>query len=358
MKKYQLLILKKYFKSFLTIFIALTIFFTGVDIVSNISKLPDAANMKILYSINTMLYFSSYILGLCIVFAMISTVVHFIKESELVVLYALGTSKKALLKPFIMLALIFISIFILLQNFSFYVSAQQISSNIKHYGKSSQLNENLFLKSGSSYIYISKLDKLKKEGTDIKIYEVDGGDLIRVVRAKKGVFIDNYWLLEDAEVTLKPRLNEGSEEKVLKVFTKKKMEVLAGFKPEIMDSLYDNAHQLTIMDSIKALTLLADKDISLIGIKASLYKSIIYPFFALFLMIILFFRLPIQRRGENIAMLSGGLYFIALIVWGILFLFIRISQNGSVTPEVGIILPTFLLGIYAIFTYKKNTKSF
>jgi len=358
MKKYQLLILKKYFRSFFIIFIALTVFFTGVDIVSNLVKLPDSANLKILYSINTMLYFSSYILGLCIVFAMISTITHFIKENELVVLYALGASKIDILKPFVLLATIFVFIFILLQNFSFYVDAEQISTNIKHYGKVSQLNEKLFLKSANSYIYISKLDKLKKEGIDIKIYEVDNIDLIRIVRAKKGYFRDNYWELEDAEITLKPRLDEKSQKRELKVFTKDKMQVLAGFKPEIMDSLYDNAHQLTIIDSIKALSILADKDISLIGIKANLYKSIIYPFFALFLTIILFFRLPIQRRGENIAMLSGSLYFVALITWGILFLFIRISKNGSISPELGIILPTLLLAIYATFVYKKNSKSF
>lgn len=358
MKQYQLYIVKKYFKSFITLFFALTIFFTGVDLVNNLVKMPDSASLKIFYSLNTMLYFSSYILGLCIVFAMISTVVYFIKESELVVFYALGASKSDVLKPFVLVSLFFISIFILLHNFSFYVNAQQISSNIKHYGKVSQLNEKLFLKSGNSYIYISKLDKLKKEGTDIKIYEVDNGDLIRIVRAKKGYFKTDYWELEDAEITLKPRLDSKDEQKKLKVFTKKKMQVLAGFKPEIMDSLYDSAHQLSIVDSIKALSLLADKDISLIAIKANLYKSIVYPFFALFLMTILFFRLPVQRRGENIAMLSATLYFVALVVWGILFLFIKISQNGSVSPEVGIILPTLLLSLYALFIYKKNTKSF
>jgi lipopolysaccharide export system permease protein len=358
MRSYQYYILKKYFKSFLIIFAALTMFFTGVDLITNLEKLPVAANLKIVYMFNIMLFFSSYILGLSIVFAMIATIINLVKDNEMVVLYSLGISKMDILKPFLFTAYLLTFIFISMYNFAFFVNSKQIASNIKHYGKLSQLDKKLFLKSLDKYIYIDELNRFKKEGLRIKIYELIDGDLVKVIRAKKGTFRDNYWQLEDVQVSIKRVVSGDLLKSKIEKHHYHAMQELPGFKPEIINSLYNSENQLTVVDSIKALNILGDKEISLDTIKVNLYKIIVYPFFAPLLLMILFFRLPIQRRGYNLALLSARLYFVALIVWGILFLFIRLSQNSSIVPEVGIVLPIALLCIYAMFVYKINKKSF
>jgi lipopolysaccharide export system permease protein len=358
LKKYQILIVKRYLKAFFTIFIGLTVFFTGVDFASNLDSLPDSANLKVLFSVNRLMYFSTFTFGLSLMFGLISSMVSLIKENELVVMYSFGASKKLLLKPFLFTIGVFIALFLFLNNQPFYVSAVQVAENIKKYGQVSKYEKNLFLKSAESYIFISQLNKYKKEGKNIEIFETKGIDLKRVIKAKRGVFQDNYWLLEDVKIIEKPSVDDTILDKKLKITHKKNMRVLDGFKPAIMDSLYKGSQGLTISDNIEALFLLKDKGLSTTTIKANLYQVIFFPLFSLFLGIILFFKLPIQRRGKNLMLLSAKLYFIALIVWGILYMLIQISKNGAVLPEIGILLPIVLLAYYAYFYYKKKTNSF
>ena len=358
LKKYQILIIKRYLKSFFTIFIALTVFFTGVDFMSNFDKLPDSANLKVLFAINRLMYFTSFTFGLSLMFGLISSMISLIKENELVVMYSFGASKKLILKPFLYLILFFIIIFLFLNNYSSYVSAVQVAKNIKKYGQVSKYEKNLFLKSANSYIFISELNKYKKEGKNIEIFETKGIDLIRVIKADKGVFKDNFWLLKSVKIIEKPSIDETIDDKRLNISYKDSMKVLNGFKPTIMDSLYKGANGLTISDYIGALFLLKDKGLSINALKANLYQIIFFPLFSLFLGIILFFKLPIQRRGESLGILSGKLYFTALIVWGILYILIQISKNGAIIPEIGIVLPIFLLGVYSYYFYKRKVTAF
>jgi lipopolysaccharide export system permease protein len=358
LKKYQILIIRRYFKAFITIFIGLTVFFTGVDFASNIGKLPDSANLKVLFAVNRLMYFTSFTFGLSLVFALISSMIFFIKENELVVLYSLGASKKLVLKPFLIMMSIFITLFWILNNNPTFVSAKQISDNIKKYGQVSKYENNLFLKSKDNYIFIEKLNKYKKEGTKIEIFETKGVDLKRVIKAQKGVFKDNCWLLSDVKIITKPTVDDTVLNKKLEVKKVDSMKVLNGFKPTIIGSLYKGSQGLTISDDIEAISLLKDRGLSIATIKANLYQAIFFPLFSLFLGVVLFFKLPIQRRGENLAMLSAGLYFVALITWGVLYMLIEVSKNGVVIPEVGIILPIFLLGVYSYFFYKRKVISF
>ncbi len=358
LKKYQILIVKRYLKSFFTIFIALTIFFAGIDLVSNLDKLPQSANLKVLFAVNRLLYFTSFTFGLSLMFGLVSSMISLIKENELVVMYSFGASKKMLLKPFLALIMIFIIIFWLLNNVTNYVSAVQIADNIRDYGRVSGYENNLFLKYSNKYIYISKLNKFKKEGEDISIYVTKGIDLKEVIKAKHGVFKDNYWLLNDVKIIKKPDIDNNILDKKLEIVYKKSMKTLNGFKPAIMESLYNSASGLTLSDSFKALFILKDKGLSINSIKANLYKVIFFPLFSIFLGIILFFKLPIQRRGSNLAMLSAKYYFLSLIIWGVLYIFTQISKNGAVLPEIGIILPICLLALYSFYYYKKESATF
>ncbi len=87
----------------------LQVFFIGMDLMQNFKKLPDSANLQILYVIFKFLYAINYTLPLSVVFALIASKFYLIRSNELVSLYALGISKRRLLTPFFFtsLALIF-----------------------------------------------------------------------------------------------------------------------------------------------------------------------------------------------------------------------------------------------------------
>ncbi len=354
MKLYQQLIVKRYIKSFLTIFLALTIFFVGVDVLSGLDSLPKSANLKILYAVNTFFYFSSYTFGLSLLFAMISTTISLIKENELVVIYSFGFSKKEILKPFLYSITIFIIIFIFLNNFSFFVTARQVANNILHYGKVSKYNSNLFLKSNNKYIYISELNKFKKEGKDIEIFEIKSNTLKKVIKAKRGEFKGNFWLLHNVNIIKFPTINNSIENKKLLITHKESLKTLQGFKPTIMDSLYKGAEGLSIIDYIQAIYLLKDKGINITAIKAKLYETLFFPFFSLFFAVFVFKQIPIQRRGENLGVITSKLYFISLISWGAFFILIKITKNGAIPAEIGIILPILLLAIFSYYIFSKK----
>ncbi len=358
MKLYQQLIIKRYIKSFLTIFLALTLFFVGVDLVSGLDSLPKSANLKILYAINTFFYFFSYTFSLSLLFAMISTTISLIKENELVVIYSFGFSKREILKPFLYTIAVLILFFILLNNFSFFVSARQVANNILHYGKVSKFNANLFLKSQNKYIYIGELNKFKKEGRDIEIFETKDNTLLKVIKAKKGEFKGNSWLLFDVTITKIPTVKNSIENKKLLVTNKKELKTLQGFKPTIMNSLYEGAEGLDIVDSIEAIYLLKDKGINITAIKAKLYETLFFPFFSLFFAIFIFIKLPIQRRGLNLGFITSKLYFISLVSWGVFFILIKVTKNGAVPAEIGIILPIFLLALFSYYLFTKKLDDF
>ncbi len=357
-KLYQKLLSKKYLKLFFTIYLGLTIFFIGVDLITNLDKLPQSANLKILYITNMFLFFTTYTFTLSLVFAMISSIISHIKSNEFVVIYSLGASKKDIIKPYLYIITLFIIFYILLKNMTFFVTSQQVAKNILKYNQVSRYESNLFLKFRTTYIYISKLNKFKKEGQNIIILDTKKGDLTTIYKAKRGEFKDNFWILKDVNITIKPDLTDNIMSKKLKIKYLKELKMLYGFKPTIMDSLYQNSAGLTLSELIQAIYLLKDKGIKITSIKANLYEALFSPLFALFMAILVFSKLPIQQRGSNLALIASKLYFITLIVWGILFIITKMARNGVIPPEIGIIIPILLLGLYAIRIYNHKFDSF
>ena len=92
-----------YLKHFFIIAFALAFFFAGLDYMQNASKL-NGFNIKVLY----LFYKGSYALNLlfpiALVFSMIVAKMALIRSNALVSFYALGYSKKAVLRPFFWVA--------------------------------------------------------------------------------------------------------------------------------------------------------------------------------------------------------------------------------------------------------------
>ena len=82
-----------YFKYFAILFIALTLFYVGIDILTNLKDMPASANLKLLYFGLTSLTAVNYVLPLALIFALITSKFSMIRSNELVSFYALGIDK-------------------------------------------------------------------------------------------------------------------------------------------------------------------------------------------------------------------------------------------------------------------------
>jgi lipopolysaccharide export system permease protein len=350
MLTYQKFIAKLYLKNFLLIFVALELFFTGMDLLENLSKISSSANLQVLYTANKLLFYINFTLPLSLVFAMFLTLLNILKSNELVSLYALGVSKKELLNPIMIISTIATLIFIGLNFIPDYINAYEKSVNIRKYDSPTKQTEKLFLKSYDTYAYIDQLRPQNKSGTDLKIFITKDNKLVEILKAKTANFTNDSWNLKDVTSIKIPDLN-SSKKLIYTHFDSK--DVLQGFKPEIIDTLLGENTKLTIPASIEAIDFLDKQNLNSKKIKANLFTMVFFPLFAPIVIYGLFFPLPEQRRGTNIALLSSIYVFSILCIWGVLFIMTKITTNGALSAESGILLPIALLAIGSLYLSRK-----
>ncbi len=352
MKKYQKFIAKHYLKNFLIIYFALQLFFIGMDLMQNI-KYINSANLQILYVANEFLYYTSYTLPLSLIFSMIMTIFNILKSNELVSLYSLGVSKDQLIQPIMVLS-VFLTLFYTSFNFiPDFINAKEKAKNIKKYNNPYQTTSSLFLKSHNTYAYIDKLFPNQKEGKNLKIFITKNNRLIEILEAKNAIFKNNSWQLKDVKSIKIPNLKSNIEDAKLILTTSKTKEVLHGFQPKIIDTLFKTSSKLTIQDSFTAINLLNKQSLNSDKVKSNLYTMIFFPFFAPIIIYGLFFSFPIQRRGSNLSIVISGSILAILSIWGILFTLSKMSANGSLKPEVAIIVPILILAFVSSLIARK-----
>lgn len=355
---YQKFLSKLYIKKILLLFIAFELFFVGFDLLKNFKKLPDAANLQILYTVNKFLEFINYTLPLSLIFALLLAMLQIIKSNELVTLYALGVSKVRVAKPFIVISALFTLIYIGLQTLPYFVQTNQTAKTIREHGTISSTTTAIFLKSGSDYAYIETLNPHEKSATGLKIFIIRDGTLQQIIKAKKGKFRKDHWELEDVTIVHKPQLHSDHlSDAKLRITTHKEMDVLYGFTPRIIDTLFQNAPKLTIQDTMLAMELLGKQNLRTNKIRANLYTMTIFPLFAPIVVFGLFFLFPEQQRGSSLPLFTTMVIFGTLTIWGLLFTMSKIAQNGALSPEAAILLPIVLLLIVAVtifYRYKNR----
>ncbi|MDA3907824.1 MAG: permease, partial [Sulfurimonas sp.] len=83
------------------------------------------------------------------------------------------------------------------------------------------------------------------------------------------------------------------------------------------------------------------------------YKIFIYPFFVPCLVVIIFFFVPISARFLNVSLFSFGAILATLLVWGILFMLIELSNNKTISSEAGVVAPIVSLFFIAFRQWRK-----
>jgi len=336
-----------YFKYFMILFIALTLFYVGIDILTNLKDMPASANLKLLYFGLTSLTAVNYVLPLALIFALITSKFSMIRSNELVSFYALGIDKNRLIKPpfYIALAITFIYVGL---NFTPFAYAYEYGRNIVKLSNLSRTSSDIFLKFEGKFVYVDSLNPISGEAKDMRIFDINGSNLRSATFGESAKFTDNAWLLKNAKIVNLPQ-NIKLGEKGLEIKTLSELKTLENFKPKTIESASAESSAITIPDAVDYILAFKDEGIGLNSTKTTLYNLAFAPFFAPFMVLIIYYFLPVTGRFFNLALKSFIFTIASLCVWGALFVMMRFARNGVVSPEVGVLLPIILLGAYAFY---------
>ena len=336
-----------YFKYFMILFIALTLFYVGIDILTNLKDMPASANLKLLYFGLTSLTAVNYVLPLALIFALITSKFSMIRSNELVSFYALGIDKNRLIKPPFYIALSITFIYVGL-NFTPFAYAYEYGRNIVKLSNLSRTSSDIFLKFEGKFVYMDSLNPISGEAKDVRIFDINGSNLRSATFGESGRFIDDAWLLKNAKIVNLPQ-NIKLGEKGLDIKTPSELKTLENFKPKTIESASAESSAITIPDAVDYILAFKDEGIGLNSTKTTLYNLAFAPFFAPFMVLIIYYFLPITGRFFNLALKSFIFTIASLCVWGALFVMMRFTRNGVVSPEIGVLLPIILLGAYAFY---------
>lgn len=333
-----------YLRYFAIILIALCSFMVGFDLMDNAAGLPNSANLVLIYIMYKYFYAIDMMLPISLVFAIIASLVELIRSNALAAYFALGYSKSRIMAPFLSVAGGLIVIYIALHTTNF-ARANEFSDNLRETSEFIRPTSNLFFTHEGNYIYFGNLYPLSKRAEDIRIFTFEGGSLKESLSAKEAIYDNGYWNIKQAHL-IRPPSGFDLKGSGLVAEDKTNLKVLHDFKPKILDQVYEGKVNFTIGDGLDALKLLQNQNVDVAKITSALYRIFISPWFALILMVVFFTYAPVSGRFLNLSFFSFGAILATLMVWGVLFIMGELSNNKTLSPEMGIIAPIiFLSGI-------------
>jgi lipopolysaccharide export system permease protein len=327
--------------------IALVLFLVGFDYMENAEQLSKSANLTLIYLVYKSFYAVDLLLPLSLLFAMIATKIYLIRSNALVSLYSLGYSRIDVLRPFLFVSLGITILFVSFHSLSSFSRADEFSRNIRKNAQYLSPTRDLFFTYKDQYVYFSKMLPLQEKAEDIRIFSIVNNSLKEVIVASSAIYRDDFWVIKDADIITKPD-DMSFESLGISVSENNDLKMLGGFRPKILDRVYEGKVNFTIQDALDAMTLLEDQKIDTRRIKGALYKIFIYPFFVPCLVVIIFFFVPVSVRFLNVSLFSFSAILATLLVWGILYTLIELSNNKTISSETGILVPVVLLFLIAI----------
>lgn len=344
-----------YLKFFIIILLALETFFIGIDMLKFADELPSSANLLILFISYDTLYALNFIIPIALVLAQILLFVVLLRTNELTALLSLGYSKRQIATPSFIVALIFTAMFIALNATPFAYAKERVDTLLNQ-GYVGNFKRELFMKHDDKYIYFGKVYPLLQKAENIKIYQLTPSGVREWVEAREAKFIDNSWRLFDAKVMKLPEFFKlgGTP---LKVEFIASINILEGFRPRILDSIYERNGAVSIIDAIESMKLLKEQEVNSQKIRGILYSLAIFPLFAPLCMIIIAYYMPTTARYGNLAVSVFVAILGALLAWGFFFALSRLSMSGFIHPEASLLLPMILLGVVSLLFWRAMPKA-
>jgi len=338
-----------YVKHMLIILMGLTGLFTGLDYLINGSSLS-SFNIKVLYAFSKWQESLNLLYPLAIIFGAVWTYISFVKNHTLSSFYALGISRKEFLKPFLVVS-ISTYLFFLALNFSAFATANDTANSVQknQYGVSK--TEDLFFKYDNSFVYIGALIPQRYKIENLTIFKMKDNRVIETFTSPEAWYNIHEWVAFN--VLKKTKVIDKLGNQHLKVEKIVRLHTLRDYQPKILKSIYDGK-QLTLDQAIMAKRLLKNQGLSTEALRADIYNKTVLPLFSIALIIILILSFPFHARYMNISATSMKALGGTLFTWGILFALHRIGENGTIIPELAIILPIVFLFLYAGYIFTKS----
>ncbi|MDQ7084772.1 MAG: hypothetical protein Q9M36_07490 [Sulfurovum sp.] len=177
----------------------------------------------------------------------------------------LGTTKKVLIKPLLLVAILIYAIFTYLHTTEFSYAKDKASLVIENQIDAHNV-KNLFFKYNDTFVYIAKLDPIAKEIFDITIFKVEGYQVRYTIKTPLAIFNGQEWDAQDAIVKTH-QYHQGDLVKYT-VEHKAHIKTLEGYKPKIIESLYEGK-SLNIIDAYYTWKLLSQQGLSSDKIRAA-----------------------------------------------------------------------------------------
>jgi len=343
-----------YLKYIFIIVFALVLFFVGFDFMNNLDSLPESANLKLLYILFRSYYALDVLFPISLIFALIVAKIALIRTNSLVAYYSLGYSKMDILRPFILISTVLITFFVLMHMYAPFAKALEYSKNIADKKINGAPTEHLFFTYEDYFVYFKELHPLRQVAKNIRVFKIENQDLKQVIVADEAVYKDDYWVVKDAKTLIKPQ-NISLDSEGIIVTKKEDMKLLKGFRPTILDQVYEGSSTYSILDAFEAMKILDDQNVNTDKVKSVLYKTIVYPYFVPFLVIIIFFFVPISPRFFNVSLFSFAALLVTLLIWGMFYTMIQLANAKTISGEIGIVLPVILLAISSgVVWFKKS----
>ncbi|MFP6056923.1 LptF/LptG family permease [Helicobacter pylori] len=343
-----------YFKYFLIVLLALELFFVGIDSLKYADKMPDSANMIILFFTYDILFALNYTLPISLLLAMVLFYITFIKSNQYTALLSIGFSKRQILSPIFLISLFFTAVYVGL-NATPFVYMEEKTQNLIYKDNSLSVSEHLLVKYNDDYVYFDKINPLLQKAQNIKVFRLKDKTLESYAEAKEAFFEDKYWILHDTTIYEMP-LSFELGANALNTTRLKTFKTLKNFRPKVLDTIYQNKPAVSITDALLSLHALVRQNADTKKVRSFLYVFAILPFFVPFLSVLIAYFSPSLARYENLALLGLKFIIITLVVWGLFFALGKFSISGILIPEIGVLSPFFIFLALSLWYFKKLNK--
>ncbi len=340
---------KLYAKNFFIFLFGITFAATLIRFVQFAHRL-EGFNQKILYFFYSFEDFSNFVYPLALIFAAIYTLYTLVKKNNLVIIYALGYNKQAIIKPFLSLSFFVYFIFIALNFTNFAYANNYANALLEDSGNENEV-QNIFFKYNKSFIYAKELDVVKKEFHSLILFSINKEKLHYLLEAKKAYFSHNQWIANNVtKKTILYDINNTPER--FKIEHIKKIAILEGYMPKVIKLLYQGK-RLSLYDGLRALVLLKKQKIDNSKILSIILNKTIMPLFVPIYLIFLIYLFPIHKRFIKPFSLILSSIGVALIIWTLFYALNMLGITGVIAPSLGQPLLLALLFIFLIFFLKR-----
>ena len=338
---------KHYLKNIAVILFGLSLIFSVIDYFQHAPKLAKLGTYQLYYIFYKWEEALTILYPLAIVFAVIVTKMMMVKSSNFVVLHAFGYTQKKLFMPFLVVSLSVYAIFMFLHTTEFSYAKDKAQHLLENEYGHYQVQD-LFFKYNDAFVYVKKLDPVKKRIEDITLFKVEGNQVRYTIKAPYALFDGEGWDAKNA--VLKSHIYHNDTLQRFERVERESIRTLEGYRPKIMESLYEGK-SLSVIDAFQTWQLFNKQSLDSKKVRATIYDKIVSPLFAIAMLLILFFKLPFHARMSNLSTVLVASIGSTITIWGILYGLGRIGYNGVVLPEVSTVLPIFVLALYSIYIY-------